>query len=361
MPEPSPDPLTLDQAVDRGVEFLRRNQRDYGEFATFLGSDVELKKSPVVFDSSAFVTSLVVYCLSHVSHPAVDGMLSKATNFLVSEREGVGLWRYYSSRNFKHSRVPPDLDDTSCISFVLKGLGKTFPLNKEVILGNRNKEGLFGVWLKAHRGLILRNPGLYIELRKLQREAEAAQPPMPEEHRGNPRFRMKVDPVSPQDIDPVVSANVILYLGENESTAAAIRYLVGLIEHGRDLEANVYYPSPLALYYMMSRAHLHSAPGLGAAGVKIVDRLERLQLADGSLGVELLTGLAACTLATFAPMSQALCRAVSNIVDSQAQDGSWPQHSFYSGPDEFWGSPELTTAFCVEALSRYRRTQDVET
>ena len=88
MPGPRPDPSMLNQSIVRGIEFLRLNQRDYGEFSTYLGSERELKKSPLTFDSSAFVTSLVVYCLSHVSHPAVDGMISKALDFLLTDDDG---------------------------------------------------------------------------------------------------------------------------------------------------------------------------------------------------------------------------------------------------------------------------------
>jgi hypothetical protein len=54
-----------------------------------------------------------------------------------------------------------------------------------------------------------------------------------------------------------------------------------------------------------------------------------------------------------------LDRQVELIVDSQCRDGSWPRLAFYSGPrpplprSVWFGSEELTTALCLEAVARY--------
>ena len=71
-----------------------------------------------------------------------------------------------------------------------------------------------------------------------------------------------------------------------------------------------------------------------------------------SFGVTLLTGVAACTLLTFAPGTPTLDAVIQNIVDSQEPDGPWPRHAFYNGPVECWGSAELMTGLCLEALAR---------
>ena len=344
----------IERSIERGVEFLQRSQHDYGEFSTYIGPEAELEASPVAFDSSCFVTSLVTHSLSYVSHPAAGGMISKAADFLLSEMEGPGLWRHYSSRNFKHTRVSPDLDDTSCVSHVLRMRGTDVPPNKKTFLTYRNKQGVFLVWIMRRPQLLLRNPSLYFALRSIERIAKTVKPPMPDEHRDNPRFCEEIDWVPPEDIDPAVNANVILYLGENDSTAPAIRYIVELIKASNEGDVYSYYSSPLAIYYMVSRAHRHSSPSLGEAGPTIVERLAEVQCEDGSFGVTLLTGVAACTLLTFAPGTPALDAAIQNIVDSQEPDGSWPRHAFYNGPVEYWGSAELTTGFCLEALARYK-------
>ena len=51
-------------------------------------------------------------------------------------------------------------------------------------------------------------------------------------------------------------------------------------------------------------------------------------------------------------------RAAQWLVAAQREDGSWPARAFYAGPEPpavhayYWGSEELTTAMCLEALAR---------
>ena len=111
----------------------------------------------------------------------------------------------------------------------------------------------------------------------------------------------------------------------------------------------MYYPDPVALYYMTARAFLHSAPGLGKVGDLIATDIEGRRPIERPLA----TALAACTMLTFKPESPVVPDAVRNLLRTQRKDGSWSRYAFYRGPDEFWGSEELTTALCTEALARY--------
>jgi hypothetical protein len=65
-------------------------------------------------------------------------------------------------------------------------------------------------------------------------------------------------------------------------------------------------------------------------------------------------GLATCALLTFDPRSPLMESFIDAILKSQLEDGSWPISPFYSGLTEYWGSPALSTAFCLEALTRYQ-------
>src|ERR1700744_2921968 len=99
----------------------------HGEFKTLLGADKSM--SNAVLDSSPFVTSFVIYALAHALDFHVMDMIAKATAFLRSEMEFGGVWRYWSSRQHKHARLPPDLDDSACISYALKLAGARVPHN----------------------------------------------------------------------------------------------------------------------------------------------------------------------------------------------------------------------------------------
>jgi hypothetical protein len=56
--------------------------------------------------------------------------------------------------------------------------------------------------------------------------------------------------------------------------------------------------------------------------------------------------------------SPELDHAIRFLLREQRADGSWPRASFYySGPKKIygWGSEEVITGFCLEALLRYRK------
>jgi len=69
------------------------------------------------------------------------------------------------------------------------------------------------------------------------------------------------------------------------------------------------------------------------------------------------TALAACALLYWGSSTPALECAIHLLLTEQRRDGSWPRAAlYYSGPKKLyaWGSEELITGFCLEALLRYR-------
>src|SRR5438477_10142971 len=97
--------MNIDDAIDSAVDFLRRHQLPHGEFKTLLAQHRNM--SNPVFDSSPFVTSFVLYAFSHLDRASINEMASKALAFLRAEMEFGGVWRYWSSRQQKHARLPP--------------------------------------------------------------------------------------------------------------------------------------------------------------------------------------------------------------------------------------------------------------
>jgi hypothetical protein len=346
----------MEEAIGRAVAFLRQAQLPHGEFRTLLGSDIHL--SNAVLDSSPFVTSFVVYALSYIDRVPVADMVGRALSFLRSEMEFGGVWRYYGTRQFKHCRIPPDLDDTACACYALQINGQRVPRNRWLFRYNRDEAGRFLTWIlvKKERTFAPRfRLARLIGTLQAQLACRAAPVPTIPSH---PRLlSTRRDIVPADDVDPVVNANAILYLGEGGDTAPAVAYLTALIRNGPADSFSFYYKDLLALYYMIARARFHSAPSLAAVGDLVVrDILER-QRPDGSFGDPLSSALAVSALLTFAPLTLSLPNAIGFLLRSQRGDGSWAAYPFYSGPTEFWGSEELTTALCIEALARYRTAQ----
>lgn len=297
-------------AVARGVEYLAAIQLPGGEFPSFARSGPTVD-APGTLDPSPFVTTFVLYALAVADAPAARPLMERGARFLLDVQDEGGLWRYWPPRGPR--RIDADLDDTCCASFVLRWLGTPgfAPANEEAILANRSPAGLFKTWVRA--------PGLK------------------------------------NDLDSVVNANVLLYLGERPETAAARDLLVQAINRGMEESTYYYYLDPLALYYMVSRAYVHGVRGLEGCRDAVLRKTLARRGGDGAFGGTLASALALCTLSNFGQPDEEGAR---QLARAQLPDGSWGDHVFYAGPEPpsphsfWWSSPALTAALCIEALSK---------
>ena len=319
-------------ALLQGLHFLHRSQLPYGEFRTYASPDPAMARD-CRFDSSPFVTSIVAHSLGFVDHPLAREMIAKAVGFLRSEMEGPGLWRYWSSRNPRHRELELDVDDTCCVAHVLQQNGCEFPPNEAVLLANRDPEGLFYTYFAPRTGS---PPEVLAALGPLANAATI--------------IRLAAAGML-HEIDPVVQANALLYLGESEETRPVVEYLIGLVQRGEEAGASRYYPDPLAFYYMVSRAYNEGCEGLGAVREEVVARVQ--ERCERRYGSALATALAACTLLDFGELSVPLDNAVDGLRAMQREDGSWPRSAFYTDAIAYYGSEELTTGLCIKALVRW--------
>jgi hypothetical protein len=262
-----------------------------------------------VFDSSVFVTTFVLYGIARIDNPLVTTMTEKAISFLTDEMRGPGLFQYYTSKN-THG-LGFDLDDTACASVALH---ESHPLgagggNIEHFLENRNEAGLFYTWIG--------------------------------------------DAAPENDIDSVVNANVVFYLGDSDETKGACRYLIDTIESGRESDSYRYYLDDVILYYAVSRAYARGASLLGGAKEAIIEKVLLRSNDDGSFGDELSTACAVCSLVDFEYKGITTLRdAARYLEEHQSADGSWRRIAMFCQPGRYYGSEELTTVLCLEALTK---------
>jgi hypothetical protein len=302
------------RATRAGVGFLARSQLPSGEFRSLLSTDFDLRRD-LVPDSSPFVTTFVLDSLRWQPSEAVEGMAERALGFLLREQDEQGLWRYWTQASPKRSLVPPDLDDTSCASWVLASYGRSFRDNRAAVAANRDGEGRFMTWLGPPEG--------------------------------------------ENDVDGVVNANVVLYLGAGPETEAACDYLARLVESPESELGSWYYPDPLSLDHAVSRAARHGVVSLRGCRERLLARVSERCVAISRHQHALGAALAALTLLNCEAEVELLDRQIEFMLESQCEDGSWPRVAFYSGPrpplprSVWFGSEELTTALCLEALARY--------
>lgn len=302
----------LAPSVWRALRFLQKGQLPHGEFRTYASPSVDLRRT--YLDGSVFVTTFVLHSIAYADHPYATAMTGKAIPFLAGEMHGPGLFQYYTSRNTRSTDF--DLDDSACASVALR---RSIPLlargcNATHFIENRDEAGLFYTWV-------------------------GRQP-------------------SANSVDSVVNANVVYYLGDRDETKSACRYLVETVESGHESDSYHYYLDNTSLYYTVSRAYARGASSLGPAREAVVERVLQSSKGDGSFGDELATACAVCSLINFDyGDATRLGEAARYLEGRQRKDGSWRRVAMFHGSNVFFGSEELTTALCLEALARVRETQ----
>jgi len=240
-------------------------------------------------------------------------MTNRAIAFLKEEMRGPGLFQYYTSKNIKN--IGFDLDDTACASVVLQ---RSHPVvddghNVEYFLENRDEAGRFYTWVG----------GAAVE----------------------------------NDVDSIVNANVVLYLGDRDETSGACRYMIDTIEGDCESASYRYYLDDMTLYYAVARAYAHGAPSLRRARESIIEKILRRSNDDGSFGDELVTACAVCSLANFEYDGVMRLREATRYLEGrQRADGSWRRLAMFCQPGMYYGSEELTTALCLAALTHVAET-----
>lgn len=328
-----------DQVIERGLAFLAGRQMSSGELAVLHG---DIANGVLHFESTPFGTALVVLCLQASSHPLGEQICDRACGFLLAEMEEHGAWRHWSRSHSHHTAIPLDVDDTACASLALSQRHQAFPANRRLLLANRDRSGRFYTWLTPRLGPIAREADFWrVVVPRLFKPMTSAM------------FWRQFD-ATPRDIDCVVNANVLRYLGEGPGTEAVSRYLVQTIERGGAVACDRWYQSEIALYYAVAACIHNGNASLTHARRTIIARLDGMVNADGAIGSSALeTAMAATTLWRCGGDREIVRRASNWLAGKQGTTGGWPiAELYYSGPARAvaFGSEELTTAFCLEAL-----------
>jgi hypothetical protein len=313
------EPPAIRRAIEKGIAYLESVQLPSGEIPIETSPTPEMS-GHCVRDPVVFPAALAARALSITSSAA--RVRSRAVDFLLREMEPGGLWRYPSSEHPGHDHIPLDVDDTSIASAALVAAGRSFPDNRALLLANRERSGLFRTWIVRW----------WLHPRKTYRF-----------------FRHTT--ANLRDVDAVIDANVVIYLGLCEGTRQAIAHMLAVLRANGEMMSTKWYGSRFTVWYFFSHALHEIAP---EAGEMIVPRIEA---ATPRNALEL--ALATSTLLLWNRTPD-----VQPLIDAQLPSGAWPRAGFYHAglerisPNEFqptppwWGSEALTTVLAVEALSR---------
>lgn len=307
------------RAIERGLDYLEGTVHDDGAWPSEVYLSLDRTGDPIP-ERPPFVAGLGALSMAECASPRAQRLRTRARTFLETIMEYPGVWRYWPT-------VPPDLDDTAVCSLVVGphawlALGRTLP----TVFRKRDDQGRFRTWLA----------------------------------RGG-------DFATWDDVDSVVNANVVAWLGDRPETRNTQRWLMTLIDENREDGSSWYYPDPMDLYAALSRI----APGTaGASGIlsrlgpKLAARImARRDEQAGHFGDTQRTAQALSALDRLAawPTGYEASRAVDSLIESQSADGSWPAGLVWLGPpppnppSTGCASAALITAYCLEALERFVR------
>jgi hypothetical protein len=339
--------VALDQAIAQGLHYLQQHQYPNGEFCCYAAADAPMQ-GWCVPDSAVFPTTLIAHCLLPLAaRPAADALLTRTTGFLQYQMQHGGLWRHYGRQHPWYKLCPPDVDDTACASAVLRarGIDCPRPSNVPLLLANRNREGLFYTWFVLRPRCQTNRTYWRVTLPELLRPLQSL------------RFWYAVE-AHRNDADGVVNANALYYLGDRPETRPIVAFLLRIIAENREADCDLWYRDPFFVYYFFTRCYHAGISALEPLRAPIIARIRAAAQPDGRLGTTLLdTAWAVCSLLNLGSNPPELAPAIQFIINAQQPGGEWPRWlAYYGGPQKLqgWGSEELTTAFCLEALARYQ-------
>ena len=332
-----------DRAVRAGISFLSRNQLSSGEFKTLVGSDPDLKRD-AKHDPSIFTTVNVATSLLELNDDEARRIVLRAADFLASEMLPGGLWRFWTKAHPGSLGMPPDVDDTVCVSSFLSRLGRTFPQNRKILLANRCRDGRFLTWITPKaRHLLFAEGRAFLAANQATKRARKVY------------FESGPQPPERGNIDCVVNMNAVTYFADSPKVAGAAAWITDILQSGRATTEDRWYQSEAALLYAVAGGCEKGLKSFRRIQSLIAGKAEELQpLCHSALDAALM----ACALHVVAPSSPRLAQSIDTILAAQSEDGGWPAKVYYY--DSYkralcWGSRELSSGFCLEALARFAR------
>ncbi|CAB4687981.1 unannotated protein [freshwater metagenome] len=326
----------IQASVELATTWLFAEQKASGEFPSYASSLLEAPNWQP--DSVNFVTALTSLALQGLDLPAAVAMQERAAQYLLGEREGAGLWRYWAKAAELHDYTPPDADDTACCSLAVGSSAGT--ANQRVLLANRDPQGRFYTWM-------LPRP----EVRSLAYRWQ-----LRSERSTSTRSRRvelwQNSEASPSDVDVTVNANVIRYLGPNLAPASAIEWVASVVEEGTEVEEDHWYRSRTSLYRSIAVSAREGIERFAGLRSLIISRLVDMAAAD-EFRSDLELADALRVLRLFDAARQDCANLAEMLLQRQLPEGCWERAvCYFGGPQESfgWASEALCTATAIGAL-----------
>lgn len=327
--------------VDRSLDWLGSVQLATGELPSFASplGDQTPDWQP---DNLKFITALAALACNEIDDPRSVAVVDRAVHFLRAEREPSAMWRYWTRSSDQFDYTPPDADDTACSSMAVALRGDSTAENVRLLLSNRDPEGRFYTWIIPH-GQSIGIKSLWALRDEFRRATQARRAEL-----------WANSEATPDDVDGVVNANVIRYLGPASAPPEAIDWVRHIIFSDNEHDCDSWHRNRFTMYASIADGHRRGIAAFGELGATIIDRIAGRLDAGGGVGPPLDTALALLAVQGFDGPRTLRRTLRRSLLDRQHDDGSWSRSAFYyGGPDEVfgWASGALSTAVSAQVLA----------
>ena len=307
------------RAVRLGLAFLEATLGTDGSWPSRRYENHELVGSHAADRPPApFAAAVGALSLDACDHPRAGALVGRTRRYILSRIEYPGVWRYWPT-------LPPDQDDTAlCALAAPSHIWLMLGRNIDIILSYRDDAGRFLTWMAK------------------------------EDPSGGAR----------NDVDSVVNANVVARLGDCAETKGAQSWLESLVAEHREAGSSPWYVFPLDLHVALVRASHRAAPAFVRLRPTLVERMLSARDDDGCFGDIVRTAQAASALLSLGRGGE-VRSSVERLIDAQGPHGGWPECLLWQGPSTRlpgggtrrigFASEALSTAICIETLSRFLR------
>ncbi len=325
------------------LQTISQGQQENGEFKTFLFFPEKAENGWIYAGPSVFLTSSIAITLLKNENPLAQDICSKAAQYVKSQMEPGGLWRFYPHHGLFKFNTPMDSDDTSLASYLLQQKGFSFPDNRANLYKQVTRKGDFYIWFLP-RIRFLSNPILLLRLVLDLRHSFPVFFPL--------KGRTTAALINYNDTEHAVNANAILYLGERPETQKSINHLVEDLLFG-NTHNQYFYPGILYTYYHTSRLY-------SELGIKQFENLRNkvtnyflngFNMAEANVQDK---AIAALTLVNFNIKLQLIDDLFSEIRNCSFNDIASPYDYFCTKDRKMAGGcAEFTCAIVAEAIRKY--------
>jgi hypothetical protein len=264
--------LTCMQKLSLGFETLKQNPNS----ESGLNWIHELK--------NAFLSANVLLPLTKINDKSARDIVEREFSFLLPNQNTLGLWHYFNNTDAPFF-IPFETDTNSLMNYIAERLKKK-TLDKKYFYQQISENGYINLWFIPRLKFLLTDPFFYFIVKANMLKSKKY-------------LAFKNNAIFENDSEFSVTANALLFLGQNENTKVIISKLLSDIYSEKEIVL-LYYPYQIIALYLFSRSYYYGEITDFKSAVSFIEsRIETSYYSEVNNTNTFLTVLAANSLLFF--------------------------------------------------------------